>query len=316
MDLRQIKQFMALAEAKNFHKAAESIGLTQSALTQAVSKLEKELEVQLFIRSKTGSLLTEHGQRLYDHAKVILAQVEAAERELRIHSRQLRAEVRLGVVQSLTDDIIWEVISHFRERYPSYNVKVIKEWSGRLAKLLASGEIDFAFLSDHFLTTELPEFQRELIFTDTVQIVVGSKHELFARTTVTLADLPGHQWVAVSVTPDWPEFLARVFAAADVEPPERVIKTNSMTLATYLIAEGHTIGIVSPKLFQTSNRARNAFKYFDVPELRQHRRFTLCHRARMVLRPHHYDLIEYFRTVVRRRIETAPAVVEPLVAAQ
>ena len=83
MELRQIRQFMALAEAKHFYKAADNIGLTQSALTQAISKLEKEFELQLFVRSKTGSILTEHGQRLFDHAKVITGQIEAAETELK-----------------------------------------------------------------------------------------------------------------------------------------------------------------------------------------------------------------------------------------
>ena len=78
MNLRQLRHFMALAEAKHFYEAADNIGVTQSALTQSVSKLESALGLQLFVRSKAGTVLTEHGQKLYDHAKVISAQIDAA----------------------------------------------------------------------------------------------------------------------------------------------------------------------------------------------------------------------------------------------
>ena len=294
---------MALAEAKSFYKAAENIGLTQSALTQAISKLEKELELQLFVRSKTGSILTEHGQRLHDHAKVIMAQVEAAETELKVSSRQVRTELRLGVVKSLSNDIVMEIFSDFKKQYPEQNFKVIKEWSDVLSSMLTEGEIDFAFLSDHFLSVEMPELHPEILFTDRVQVVVGEKHDLFESDTVSIGDLANYQWVAVSVSPDWPEYLARVFAAADRLPPEHLFKTNSTTLATQLIREGQAVGIVSKKLFQLACGVGDSFKYFDVPELRQTRRFIFCHRARMVLRPLHHDFIKQLKRVVKERIE-------------
>jgi len=303
MELRQIRQFMALAEAKHFYKAADNIGLTQSALTQAISKLEHEFELQLFVRSKTGSILTEHGQRLFDHAKVITGQIEAAETELKARARQLGEEIKIGVVRSLGDDILIKAISLFKRQYPHHNVTVIKEWSADLAVLLAEGEIDFAFLSDHFLSTDMPELQRELLFRDHVQVVVGVKHDLYPRRRLRLSDLSDHQWVAVSTSSDWPEFLARVFTSADVPPPRHVVRTNSMTLATALIQCGEAVGIVSPKLFHSSNRHMGTVKYFDVPELKQERRFNLCRRARMVIRPFHQGFIDHFRATVLQWIE-------------
>lgn len=303
MDLRQIKQFMALAEAKHFYKAAADIGLTQSALTQAISKLERELDLQLFVRSKTGSILTEHGKRLCDHAKVIIGQFEAAETELKVRSHQLSAEISLGIIKSLSDDIVLSVISQFKERYPNYNVKIIKDWSETLSILLAEGEIDFAFLSDHFLSTNMPELKLDCLFKDQIQVVVGEPHELFSFDTVELKDLSEHQWVAVSTALDWPEFLARIFTASDLKPPKDVIKTNSLTLATSLLQEGHAVGIASPKLFQSANHGSGAFKYFNVPELCQERSFSLCNRARMVIRPFHKYFIDQFRSTLMERIE-------------
>ena len=294
---------MALAEAKHFYKAADGIGLTQSALTQSISKLEKELGLQLFVRSKTGSVLTEHGRRLLDHAKVITGQFEAAKTELRARARQFEAEISIGIVQSLGDEILIEAVSLFQLAYPDYNVKIIKDWSANLAVLLAEGDIDFAFLSDHFLPRDMPEIKREPLFTDHVQVVVGEKHPLYRHRSPKLVDISDHQWVAVSISPDWPEFLARAFASADLSPPRHVVRTNSMTLATTLINSGRAIGIVSPKLFHSSIRDSEPVRYFTVPEFEQERRFSICRRARMVVRPFHQSFINNLKTTILEWIE-------------
>ncbi|MCB1624803.1 MAG: LysR family transcriptional regulator [Pseudomonadales bacterium] len=303
MDLRQLKHFMALAEARNFNRASESVGLTQSALTQSISKLEKELDLQLFIRSKTGSVLTKHGRRLLDHAKVISGQFEAANTELKARARHLRTEVRVGVINSLSDEILIRAVSMFQSAYPDYNVKIVKDWSPGLAAQLAEGEIDFAFLSDHFLTRDMPEIERQPLFRDHVRIVVGEKHPLYRHRKPTLPDLANQQWVAVSTSPDWPEFLARVFASADIEPPRHVVRTNSMTLATLFIVGGHAVGLVSPKLFHSSSRGSDRVKYFSVPEFDQERQFSICRRARMVVRPFHQRFMDNLQTAILEWID-------------
>ncbi len=304
LDLRQLRHFMALAETKHFNKAADNIGLTQSALTQSISKLEKELGLQLFVRSKTGSILTDHGRRLHDHAKVITGQFEAAKTELKARARQMEAEISIGIIQSLGDEIIIKAVSMFQSAYPDYNVKIVKDWSANLAVLLAQGEIDFALLSDHFLPRDIPELKREPIFKDHVHIVVGAKHSLYHHRNPKILDLADQQWVAVSMSPDWPEFLARVFASADVQPPRHVVRTNSMTLATKLINGGYAIGLVSPKLFRSSISNSDTVRYFSIAEFEQERQFSICQRARMVVRPFHQTFVNNLRTSILEWIET------------
>lgn len=304
MDLRQLRHFLALADEKRFYKAANRIGLTQSALTQSISKLESELGLRLFVRSKTGSVLTAHGHRLYAHAKVITGQFQAANIELKARAQHSGSEVRVGIVPSLGNELLIEAISIFKSTYPKCNVKIIKEWSADLVVLLAEGKIDFAFLSDHFLPDNTPEILREPLFKDRVQIVLSDKHELYRHPSPTLRDLSEQQWVAVSVSPEWPEYLARVFASADVNPPPHIVKTNSMSLATSLINAGLVIALVSPKLFQSSNRNSGTIKYFTISELQQERQFSMCRRARMVLRPFQERFISDLKTIILGQIGT------------
>ena len=317
MDLRQLRHFMALAKSTRFYEAAESVGVTQSALTQSVSKLEKELELRLFMRSKTGTVLTEHGQKLYDHAKVITAQIEAALMELRAQAQQAGAEIRVGIIQSLDDQIVIDAITRFKQIYPRYDIKIIKDWSAALATLLTEGEIDFAFLSDHFMSHEMPEIKREILFVDHVRAVIGEKHELYRFDQLTLADLASHQWVAVSTRPDWPQFLARVFASTDILKTPQLLRTNSMTLSAALIRGGHAIGMLSQKLFRSSDYAGRV-KYYAIPEIDHERRFSICRRARMVLRPFHEQFLECLRGAILAGIDvdglaqvTAPSLTPP-----
>lgn len=297
MELRQLKYFLALAEEKNFHRAAEQVGLTQSALTQSIAKLERDLGVTLFVRSKVGTVLTDHGQRLHEHAQVILAQVQAAQTELLVRSGRQRAEISLGVVPSLSDRVLLELLAKIRARYHGHSIKVVKEWSVELIPLLERGAIDFAFLSDHFSAALIPEIRREPLFNDQVQVVVGEGHPLFDAHEIGLPALARYEWAAVSIEPQWPEFLARVFAAADLAPPERVIQTNSVTLAMELIGGGHAVGLASPKLMRASSA--RSYRFFDVPELRQQRVFSLCYRSRMVLGPSEMRFVELFGEVMR-----------------
>jgi len=306
MDFRQLSYFIALADEGNFHRAAERVGLTQSALTQSIAKLEEQVGVRLFTRARSGSTLTEHGQRLYEHAQVILAQVRAAQAELAVRSGRGRTELLLGVVPSLADDLLLELLDRITSVERGHAIKIVKDWSSDLAPMLERGEIDLAFLSDHLMPDPLPEIHRHPLFYDRVQVVVGSPHPLHAAPEPGLAELAEHEWVAVSIEPRWPQFLARVFAAADLAPPEHVIQTDSASLATALIRTGRAVGLVSPKLFLRS--AGGTYRFFDVPALRQQRCFSLCYRSRMVLRPGHRRFIRIFAELMAREFgDPAPA---------
>ena len=299
MELRQLRYFLALADEKNFYRAAEAVGLTQSALTQSIAKLERDLGVTLFVRSKNGTVLTDHGRRLYEHAQAISAQVQAARSELLVRSGRQRTELSLGVVPSLPDEVLMRLLGQIRERYQGHSIKLVKDWSANLLPLLERGAIDFAFISDHFMAAAaVPEVRREPLFNDAVHVVVGEGHPLHAREQARLADLVGYEWAAVSVDPGWPQFLAQVFAAADLAPPERVIQTNAVTLAMARIGGGHAVGLASPKLLCAASETR-VFRFFDIPELRQQRVFSLCYRARMVMSPSQRKLIDLFAELIR-----------------
>lgn len=298
MQIRQLKQFLALADSKYFNTAAEKVGLTQSALTQAIAKLEKELGVQLFVRSKTGSILTQEGECLREHARIILAQVGAAEAELRVRSQEVHREIRFGVIKSLSDEVISEIFGAFIQKYPSYNIRIIKGWSSSLLEMLAQGEVDFAFVSDHFLYVDGHQFHSKPLFADTVKVVVAGNHPLASRPEVSIKDLSHYRWVVVTISAGQRAALARSFSSADTPPPSEILETNSSRLSKHLINSGDYVGLASPNplLWEVSEIAN--LKFLDVPELNTERQFSLYRRSRMVLRPAHEYLLDHFEQVI------------------
>lgn len=297
VDIRQLKYFLALAEAQSFHAAADTLGLTQSALTQSIAKLERDLEVELFIRSKSGTVLTGHGKRLRHHAQVILAQVQAAETELTARAGHLGTELSIGMVPIFPDAQLMRLLGRLQDLQHGRRLKIVKDWSAELIPMLERGTIDFAFVSDHLMAEPVPEITRSVLFQDQVQAVVGRQHPLFDAPEVALEQLAAYEWVAVSIKSQWTEFLAQIFAAIDLAPPSRIIQTNSATLAVELIGKGHTVGLVSAKTLCAASDYE--YRFFDIPELRQQRIFSLCRRTRMVLLPHHREFMQVFGDLIR-----------------
>ncbi len=284
MDLRQIRQFIALAETGNFNQAASRIGLTQSALTQAIRKLETELDLQLFVRGTTGTVLTDDGRRFLDHARVIAAQIEAARMEMRSRAARSTKVIRFGVVESLPDAVIHRAFQQFLARHHRYTLKVVKGWSGDLMQKLLNGEIDFAVASDHFATTETPEIEQYPLFTDRVAVVAAHPHPLARRSELSLSDLSGAEWISVTISEGWADNLVRAFAAADLPGPGRILQTNSITYASHVIGSGEAVGLVTPRLFRQICPPDSELRFFDVPELSHDRTFSLSARSRSVRR--------------------------------
>src|SRR5690349_20477919 len=100
MDLRQLRHFLAVAEARSFTVAAGQLGVSQPALSQSISRLERELDCTVFLRNKqnpgVGLLLTPAGDSLYTDARGILDAVDRAERRAR-RAGHSRARVQLAV---------------------------------------------------------------------------------------------------------------------------------------------------------------------------------------------------------------------------
>lgn len=139
-----IDAFYACAQAGHFTKAAKSLNITQSALSQRIKNLELELGTTLFIREKTGVRLTEFGEKLVRYCRA----KDAAELELVQQVRneakgELTGVIRVGTFSSVGRSLVLPSLAKLLSRNPSLQFKMVTRELYELTPMLRSGEIDF-----------------------------------------------------------------------------------------------------------------------------------------------------------------------------
>lgn len=122
MELRQLKYFITVANELHFSRAAEKLNMTQPPLSMEIKKLEAELDVQLFLRTKRKVKLTEAGEVFLKRAVNILQKIEDSKNEVRRVHRGELGDLKLGYAGLVTYDLLPRVLSQFKGKYPYIEV--------------------------------------------------------------------------------------------------------------------------------------------------------------------------------------------------
>lgn len=161
-DLRALETFVAVCEARSMALAAERLGLSQSAVSQAIKGLEDELGLQLMDRDVRPARPTAAGHALHQAAAQLLVQARAAMDQVRASARQERAQIRLGCVDSFAATVGPELI-----RAMSGKARQFQMWSGltpTLAAQLQSRELDLVICTD--AGVQDPRVSQRLLFSE------------------------------------------------------------------------------------------------------------------------------------------------------
>lgn len=195
MTLEQLRIFLAVAEHLHFTRAAETLYITQPAVSAAIQSLETEYSVKLFHRVGRRVEITEAGKLLYVEAQKILEQVAIAERNLRELNNLQQGELRLGA--SLTIGNYWlpDKISQFQQEYPGIQVNCTLANAEEIAEGTASGRFDLGLISGEVKSTLRDSLVQDVVGRDRLQIVVGQSHPWFHHPIVELQALLTTPWV-------------------------------------------------------------------------------------------------------------------------
>ena len=127
MELRHIRYFKAVAEEKNFTRAAEKLAIAQPPLSRQIQDLEEELGTELFVRSPHKVTLTEEGELFLQYASQILDLVSKSEEEVREMREGLTGTLYIASVEGCAPRFFAEWISTFRKKHPNVQYNL---WNG------------------------------------------------------------------------------------------------------------------------------------------------------------------------------------------
>ncbi|MET8948569.1 LysR family transcriptional regulator [Streptomyces sp. NPDC004542] len=189
MELRQLKYFVALADTGNFARAAEREHITQSALSQQISRLERELGLVLFERTSRGTRLTEAGTVLLAHVRAVLAETERLKGEARSLAGGQRGLLRVGSpTYAVSSAGRKGVMAAVARELPGVEIRFENAWSPQLFQRLRDGEVDVTFA---MLGAEEPELEIFVVQDSPARLVVPAGHPLADLPVVSAADLRG-----------------------------------------------------------------------------------------------------------------------------
>lgn len=199
MELRHLRYFVAVAEEFNFSRAAERLGIAQPPLSQQIQRLERELGVPLFIRTRRRVELTEVGRALLGDARRTLAD---AERIVTIAARAARGEagsLRLGFSSAALYTTVPAILRAFLARAPGVAPTLLERSSEEQMEMLAAGTLDAAFvrlpIANPHPTVALRNVAREPLM-----VALPHGHRLAKRRAVAIRALKQERFIIVART--------------------------------------------------------------------------------------------------------------------
>src|SRR5512137_1313119 len=144
LDLDLLRSFVAIADRESFARAAEQVHRTQSAITQQMARLEEQLGVALFRKVGRSKRLTEHGVRLLDYARRLLALNDEALAS--VGAPDLRGPLRIGSIYDATEFLLPPLLARFSQLYPNLQLEVRTDRTAHLLQALKQGEIEIALV--------------------------------------------------------------------------------------------------------------------------------------------------------------------------
>ena len=198
MNLRQLKQFVTLAETGNFHKAAELMHMAQPPLSVSIRKLEEEMGGPLFLRTPVGVLLTAAGEAMLIDARQTLAHAHQCQQAV---SAALHGEgglLRMGFVGSATYSLLPRLIPTFLKRYPKVEFDLAESTTASILERLKAHTLDVGLV--RYPVLHHGPFRLMTLEEDEFVVAVPAKSEFAKGTSIALVKLAQQPFIMYAQT--------------------------------------------------------------------------------------------------------------------
>ena len=241
MDPRRLLTFREVVRQGSFSKAGEALALTQPAVSQQVSALERQLGVRLLDRGPGGPTPTEAGALLLAHAHAVADRLAQADTQVAELSAADRETLRIGAFPSALASVIPAAIARLRELRPEVQVEAVEASGEELGAAVAAGTLHAAMC---FQDAEAPErrpdgTERHELGGEAMFAVLTRDHPLAGRERLKLRELAGDVWTAPSRT----HLIYRACVAAGFEPRIAFV-TRDVLAARGLVRAGLAVTLM------------------------------------------------------------------------
>jgi LysR family hydrogen peroxide-inducible transcriptional activator len=190
MNLQQLDYIVALDQHRHFAKAAEACYVTQATLSMMVKKLEDELEVVLFDRSRQPVIPTEAGRVVIEQAKTVLRDAASIKQYCSELKSGTKGELKIGIIPTLAPYLLPLLLPGFLREYPDVKLRIQEETTEQILNLLRADKIDVGIMA-----TPLPEtdFRLTHLFYEEFKVFVASPDKQYKKKYILPEDIDVNQ---------------------------------------------------------------------------------------------------------------------------
>lgn len=242
MEIRQLRYLVALAEERNFTRAAAREHVAQPALSQQIRRLEEELGLALVERTTRRAALTDAGVLLVARARRILGELDAAQTELEGLRGIQTGHVSIGAMHTMGPVDLSLALAIFHQRHPGVELTVREQASEEMAEMLRVDELDLAFLS---VTERIESHGLGLLrlVSEELVVLLPREHPLAERGQVRMAELSGQPFISFRQGARLRELLVSAARQAGFEP-HVTVESNESQRVRRLVALGLGVAIL------------------------------------------------------------------------
>jgi LysR family hydrogen peroxide-inducible transcriptional activator len=184
--LTQLEYIVAVDTYRHFGKAAEHCFITQPTLSMQIKKLEEDLEIIIFDRSKQPLIPTDVGTRIIEQSRIVLKQSEEITNIVKDHKNQVSGMLRIGIIPTLAPYLLPVFIGNYKRKYPNIFIKVVEATTENIVGLLNKDLIDVGILVTPLKEEKIIE---KPLFYEEMLIYANSGHKLHTKKEITLQDI-------------------------------------------------------------------------------------------------------------------------------
>jgi DNA-binding transcriptional LysR family regulator len=271
MEISQLEVFLAVAREGGFSRAAEKLYRTQSAVSQAIRKLEMEINEPLFDRSTRDGMLTDAGQVLREYAERLLNLRESA-REALGELRELQKGKLVIGANEFTALYLLRVLAEFRRLHPAIRVVVQRSLGSHIPDDVRRHNCEFGVLT---YDPQDPEISSVVVYSDELIFVVPPKHPLAHESRVSIRQLGAESFVAHIVSSPYREKVIQAFEKHKT-PLHMGVELPTLQAIKRFVAMGNGVAFL-PEISVEDEIARGDLVRIPVQELRVHRKLRLIY---------------------------------------
>ena len=233
---RQMRYFIAVAEIRSISGGAASVGISQSAVTDAIRFIEAELDCEMFARHARGVVLTREGQQFLRHARKIVEAMNDIRGSVGQERASVGGRLMVGATPTVTGYFLPDLLARYRQALPDVQVVIVEEKSDYVEHLLVNGELDLAILVVPGLTR--PEaLDHDVLLRSEMRVWMAPAHHLSNQDSFSLAELADEplidinreelQLVSSAVWARQPVHRRPAYRSASVEAIRGLVGTNA-----------------------------------------------------------------------------------------